>query len=111
MKAINRIKKSEDFAFAIKNGTAKRNESFSLHVVQNELGYSRIGISVSARLGNAVERNRIKRQMRMMCHEIIKLDEPYDILVIAKNDFLKHTYQENKNLLAELLSQTGRNVK
>lgn len=105
MKAINRIKKSEDFAFAVKKGTAKRNGSFATHIIKNDLNFVRIGVSVSSKLGNAVIRNRIKRQMRAMCYEVINFSLSYDIVIVAKNDFLNHTYQENKNLLANLISQ------
>ena len=106
MKAINRIKKSEDFAFVIKNGTAKRNGSFVVHTKANELGYARIGISVSAKLGIAVTRNRIKRQMRAMLGEIVNMDSiSFDIVVIAKGDFLNHSFDENKELLTKLITQ------
>lgn len=105
MKAINRIKKSEDFAFAIKNGTAKRNGSFVVHICKNDLSYLRVGVSVSSKLGHAVTRNRIKRQMRAMCKELLDLNKSYDIVIVAKNDFLNHTYCENKEQLANLISQ------
>lgn len=106
MKAINRIKKSEDFAFVIRNGSAKRNGSFVVHTKSNELGYARIGISVSSKLGHAVTRNRIKRQMRAMCGEIVDIENTsFDIVVIAKSDFLNHTFDENKKLLEVLISQ------
>lgn len=105
MKAINRIKKSEDFAFAVKKGTAKRNGSFSTYFIKNDLNFARIGISVSSKLGNAVTRNRIKRQMRAMCKDLIDISISYDIVIVAKNDFLNHTYIENKELLANLVSK------
>lgn len=110
MKANRRIKKSEDFAFTIKNGTAKRNGSFVVHTKKNELGYARIGISVSAKLGHAVTRNRIKRQMRAMCSQVVDIENTsFDIVVVAKSDFLNHTFDENKSLLASLINpQVGK---
>ena len=106
MKALNRIKKSEDFAFVIHKGTAKRNGSFVVHTKENELGYARIGISVSSRLGHAVTRNRIKRQMRAMCGMIVDIENTsFDIVVVAKSDYLNHTFEENKSLLTKLISQ------
>ncbi|MCQ2776135.1 MAG: ribonuclease P protein component [Bacilli bacterium] len=105
MKATNRIKKSEDFAFTIKKGTANRNKSFVVHIRKNEFGYARIGISVSSKLGHAVTRNRIKRQMRAMVFELVNLQQDsYDIVIVAKDGFLDRTYDENKALLAQLLT-------
>ena len=105
MKAINRIKKSEDFAFAIKKGTARRNGSFVVHVIKNELGYARIGVSVSNKLGCAVIRNRIKRQMRAMAAEVVQIEQTsFDIVIVAKSGFLNHSFEENKTLLEQLLT-------
>ena len=64
MKVINRIKASDDFALAIKKGRAQRNQSFVIHYRPNEYTYTRVGISVSSKLGNAVVRNLVKRQIR-----------------------------------------------
>lgn len=104
MKIVNRIKKTQDFAVTIKKGKTYRTTSYLVHVANNEMGYTRIGISVSTKLGNAVVRNRIKRQIRAMCGELIDFNQQsLDIVIIAKQHFLEVDYQENKRLLKELL--------
>ncbi len=104
MKIVNRIKKTQDFALTIKKGRASRNPSFVVHIMQNNLNYTRVGISVSTKLGHAVVRNRIKRQIRAICGEIIDFDQQsLDIVIIAKQHFLDVDYQTNKQLLNELL--------
>ena len=108
MKVINRIKASKDFAETIKKGTALRNSSFVIHFKANELDYTRIGISVSTKLGHAVVRNRIKRQIRAMCDSSIDYaSHTFDIVIIAKEGFLKCDYHENIKLLNILLSKIG----
>ena len=62
MKVLNRIKKSDEFANAIHKGNSFRLPSYIVHVNENEYGYTRVGISASAKLGCAVVRNRVKRQ-------------------------------------------------
>ena len=105
MKIINRIKASDDFALTIKKGKAQRNQSFVIHYRSNELGYVRVGISVSSKLGDAVTRNHIKRQIRSMCDELINYDKnTLDIVIIAKQDFLNRTYDDNKTSLKLLLN-------
>ena len=84
MKIINRIKASDDFATTIKKGKAQRNQSFVIHYRTNEFNYVRVGISVSSKLGNAVIRNHIKRQIRSICDEVINYNEhSLDIVILA----------------------------
>ena len=104
MKVINRIKASDDFALAIKQGRAQRNQSYVIHYRPNEFNYVRVGISVSSKLGNAVVRNLVKRQIRSMCDALIDYNsQSFDIVIIAKANFLTRSYDDNKKSLQELL--------
>ena len=105
MKVINRIKASDDFALAIKKGRAQRNQSFVIHYRPNEYTYTRVGISVSSKLGNAVVRNLVKRQIRSMCDELIDYNQKsLDIVIVAKQEFPNRTYDDNKMSLKQLLN-------
>ena len=105
MKIINRIKASYDFALTIKKGKAQRDQSFVIHYRTNELNYVRVGISVSSKLGNAVVRNQVKRQIRSMCDSLIEYNsQSFDIVIIAKSNFLNRSFDDNKQSLQELLN-------
>ena len=105
MKVINRIKATDDFALTIKKGKAQRNQSFVIHYRNNEFQYARVGISVSSKLGNAVVRNHIKRQVRSMCDELIDYQNQHtDIVIVVKQGFLNHSFDDNKMSLKELLN-------
>ena len=109
MKIVNRIKKSEEFVLTIKKGRSYRVDSFIIHILATNRGYSRVGISVSAKLGNAVIRNKTKRQLRAMCQSLIDFDhQSFDIVIIAKPAYFNKNYAENKLLLSNLLyTQVG----
>ena len=105
MKVINRIKASDDFAQAIKKGRAQRNQSYVIHYRPNEFNYVRVGISVSSKLGNAVVRNLVKRQIRSMCDSLIDYNsQSLDIVIIAKANFLNRSFDDNKQSLKELFN-------
>lgn len=104
MKTVNRIKKSEDFVFTIKKGQAFRNRSYVIHVCVNNSTHTRVGISVSSKLGNAVVRSRIKRQIRAMCMSLIDFNaQALNVVIIAKHPYLEGDFCLNKQLLSDLL--------
>ena len=111
MKVVNRIKSTRDFGSAIKKGKTRSNRSFVIHTMTNNLPYMRIGISASAKIGNAVTRNRIKRQVRAMCDSLLDYNsKSLDIVIIVRKAFLDSDFQTNKSLLSELiLVQIGKN--
>ena len=71
MKIVNRIKDSKDFALTIKKGRTYRNDSFVIHIAKTDSDHTRVGVSVSTKIGNAVVRNRVKRQIRAMADSLI----------------------------------------
>ena len=109
MKVVNRIKDSKDFASTIKHGKTVKNQSFVLHFAKSEINYTRVGISVSKKIGNAVTRNRVKRQIRAMCDSLINYSlNTFELVIIARQDFLNKNFEENKTLLNDLLiNQVG----
>ena len=104
MKIKNRIKKSEEFQSMIKKGTKVVNPSFVIYYQSKERDEASIGISVSKKLGNAVHRNLYKRQVRMMCHELVDFQNTnYDMVMIIRFNYSSLSYEENKNNLEKLL--------
>ncbi|MBO6047628.1 MAG: ribonuclease P protein component [Erysipelotrichaceae bacterium] len=100
-----RLKKSQDFAAIIKKRHSVVNKDFVLYYDKQELTNARVGISVSKKLGKAVVRNKIKRQVRMIVSQTIDLEESYDFVVIVRQHFTRQTYLENEQSFAKLYKQ------
>lgn len=80
-----RIRLKKDFQEIYKNGQRSRENSFSLVYRQNDLGYGRLGVVVSRKVGTAVARNRVKRWFREIFRKNKgKLPESIDLIIIAK---------------------------
>ena len=108
MKVINRIKDNEQFAITVKKGETIKNSSYLIHFLHNELECTRVGISVSKKVGNAVTRNRIKRQIRAMCDSLINYSShTFDIVIVVRKGFLDISFENNKENLNLLLSKIG----
>ena len=108
MKVINRIKDNQEFVFTVRKGNALKHSPFLIHYLNNDKNVCRIGISVNKKLGNAVIRNRVKRQTRAMCDSLVNYtSHTFDIVIIIKSDFLNNSFDDNKNILNILLSKIG----
>lgn len=102
MKKINRIKKSEEFTEIIKYHKFYVTKGMVLYVRPRKENQARIGITVKKKIGNAVVRNKVKRQLRMMCQDIYDFDEDFDSIILIKESFLESSYNLNKNNLENI---------
>ena len=108
MKIINRVKRNEDFVLIVKKGRTLKETPYIVHYLPNELSVCRVGLSVSKRIGNAVTRNRIKRQARAMCDSLIDYSShTFDVVIVIKSEFLNSDFNTNKTILNNLLSRIG----
>ena len=96
MKKENRIKKNEEFQSIIKHNKSKSNRYYVLYYANRKHDYDRIGISVGKKSGNAVVRNKIKRQVRMMLQELCDFNSGYDYILIIRKNYDISQYQQNK---------------
>lgn len=104
MKKEYRIRKNEEFTRIIRKKKSKASRIFIIYSDDKIEAHARAGISVSKKLGNAVVRNKIKRQLRMMIHETVNLDNASgDFIVIVREGYLNGTYDENKKDLEKVL--------
>ncbi len=71
-------------------------KSLVVYGAAKKLDHSRFGISVSKKMGNAVERNKMKRQLRMMLQDVDLEHCLIDGIVIVRRHFKEQSYAENK---------------
>lgn len=108
MKVINRIKDNQQFVFTVRKGNVLKHNPFIIHFINNDVNVCRIGISVNKKIGNAVTRNRVKRQTRAMCDSLVNYtSHTFDVVIIIKPDFLNNSFDDNKVILNDLLSKIG----
>ena len=98
------VKENKDFEKIINEGKLRKNRSFLVYSLDNNLTYNKYGISVSKKLGNAVFRNKYKRKIRSI---IDNLKKDYNIgknyIIITRKGALDKNYQELKNDLSNLI--------
>lgn len=108
MNKRHRIKKNKEFQEVFRNGESFANRQFVLYYMKKPGQDSfRIGLSVSKKVGNAVTRNRIKRYVREVFHELEDdINASYDYVIIARKPTSSMTLHEVKGSLMHLLKRT-----
>ena len=99
----NRIKKYSEFQKVIEAADVKKTCFFVSYRLKNELGYSRFGISVPKKTGNAVIRNRIKRQVRAAIGLSTNFGEPIDIVLIVRKNYDINNFEQIKSEIQQLV--------
>lgn len=83
------LRRKTDFDQLYKNGKRIRSNIAVVLYATNSLGYYRVAVATSRKLGNAVIRNRIRRRVRAALCRIFKEETGHDIVIfpgiIAKN--------------------------
>ena len=110
MKVKNRVKSHQEFQDVINSKLYEKNACYAVYFKKNNLGYSRIGISASKKLGHAVTRVKIRRQVRAMLCELWGLEIPLDLVIIVRNKFNVDSYNECRNELDILLRKILRRI-
>ena len=101
----NRIKKYSEFQKVIQASNCKKTSFFVSYQLKNELGYSRFGISVPKKTGNAVIRNRIKRQVRAAINLSTNFEESMDFVLIVRKNYNVNEFAKITTEIKQLLEK------
>ena len=103
MKHSQSLKKNADFQIVYKSGKSFANRYLVMYVKENDLGFNRIGISVSKKVGNSVVRHRLKRLIleSYRLHEDM-FNSSLDMVIIARSTAKGRTYEEIKSAVIHL---------
>jgi ribonuclease P protein component len=102
------LKKSRQFDRVFKHGRPQQRDGLVLYAVRSNHRGLRIGFCVSSKVGDAVTRNRLRRQLR----EVIRLQTRefvfgYDCVVLARPSVLGSEFQKLRNSFTELGRRIG----
>lgn len=103
MKKINIVGSNNEFNEIINIGKVYKNRYYAIYVVNKKSIYYRFGIAVSKKIGNAVVRNKIKRQIKDIIDKSNIKYEFYDCIILTRNAILNLNFQEREKYLIELL--------
>ncbi len=105
MKKEYRVKKSSEIEKIMRKKQSKANGHFVVYKYKNhENNHFRFAVSVSKKYGNAVHRNKIKRQIREIISKF-DINDNYDLFIVVRNKANKLSFNEIKDLIASLVKK------
>ena len=79
------LTRNNEFARAYTRGKSFVHPHVVLYVNKNRLGRTRVGITASKKIGNAVTRNRARRVLRAALYEVLPPDVGgYDLVLVVR---------------------------
>jgi ribonuclease P protein component len=104
MKKREIIKSSNDFNYIINNGKKASNQFFTIFYVDIDSNNKLFGVTTQKKCGNAVIRNRLKRQTKALIDEnklLFKNNRKY--IIIIKKTCLTASYNDKSLSLKTLI--------
>lgn len=106
MKKYEIVKEHKDFDIIIEKGRYKKSKNFVIYNKESDYNFPRFGLAVGKKVGNAVIRNKIKRQFRMILTKNKNLFSNHqDYIIIVKRSSLMQSFQELENELVSLMEK------
>jgi len=108
MQKVERLRKNEQFRKVFQSGKAYVGDMVVVYALENALPYNRVGITVSRKLGGAVERNHLKRIMReawRACQGDLRMGKGFDLVLTPRMKAKTASFREICKELQELLEK------
>ncbi len=112
MKKYEIVKKNTDFNDIINTGKFLKNKYYNIYYKDSDNDFPKFGLAVSKKCGNAVERNKLKRQLRFI------IDNNKDLflskrsyIVMVRKSIVDISFREMEDALVSLVRKGEKNEK
>lgn len=106
MKKKNIVRSNVEFNNIINNGLYKKNRYYVIYYILKDEEQPKFGIAVGTKVGKAVTRNKIKRQIRKIVDNNIKMfKNNRNYIIICKKEILDIKYSQMEQELISLIKK------
>ena len=102
------VKENYEFRRIYRKGRSAVSPCLVVYCQKNRRGQSRLGVTVSTKLGHAVVRNRVRRRLReIYCLNREKMPVGYDIIIVARVRAAEAPYRKLERHYLRCLGELG----
>ncbi len=102
------LKRHKEFRYTYRAGKAVSCRLFTLVYVANRRAKVQIGLSVSKKIGNSVQRNRAKRRLRASLSPMLTHVAPgWNLIFIAREEVLTCSFLQMQCLMQQMIRKAG----
>lgn len=106
MKKYEVVKEKRRFDTIINTGKYIKNDIYVIYFLNNDVDFSKFGLAVGKKIGNAVVRNNYKRKLRnIIDNNKLLFKNNRDYIIILKRKCLDVSFDEMNNSLNTLLKE------
>lgn len=102
---MHSLKKNKEFNYVYKKGERVSTDNFTLFVVKSKFFDYRIGFSINKKLGKANKRNKLKRRLKEVCRNFVKIKPYKNYVVLARNNAIDLDFSSLKEEIGKLFSK------
>ena len=106
IKKYEMVKEEKDFNSIINHSRFFKNSSYTIYIRKRNDTEIKFGLAISKKVGNAVVRNKLKRQVRAIIDNIKEnFPNGRDYIIMIKRNCLEINFQEMKKNLIQLIEE------
>lgn len=107
MKSIYRLKKNYQYNYVYKHARSVGDSDFVLLYCPSNCKQSKVGFSLSKKFGNAVQRNRLRRQLKAAMSQFMPdVADGYNLVIVPRKQH-SYAYGAIVDSLRRLLTKSG----
>ena len=108
LKSENRLRKRKEFAYLYIHGLSKHTDNLTIVFNPTKFRATKIGFSITKKIGKANVRNRVKRILRAVVRDLVgNIPANFNIVFIAKAGVENLNFAEIKNQVLILLKKAN----
>ncbi len=107
MKSIYRLKKNYQYNYVYKHAKSVADKNFVMLYCKSNSRQSQAGFSVSKKFGNAVQRNKVRRQLKAAVSNFMQSVTPYYNIVFIPRRSDGYVYADILDSVTKLLKRSG----